>query len=38
MLTYEAPEGNLKRAREKIDQLAFIGGPSLYMRIEEGDL
>jgi homoserine dehydrogenase len=38
MLTYEAPEGNLKKARKKIDELPFIGGPSVYMRIEEGDL
>ena len=38
MLTYEAPEGSLKQAIEKIDRLSFIGGPSVHMRIEEGDL
>jgi homoserine dehydrogenase len=38
MLTYEASEGSLKQAIEKIDRLSFIGGPSVHMRIEEGDL
>ena len=38
MLTYEASEGSLKLAIEKIDRLSFIGGPSVHMRIEEGDL
>jgi homoserine dehydrogenase len=38
MLTYEASEGNLKQATEKIDRLSFIGGPSVHIRIEEGDL
>jgi homoserine dehydrogenase len=38
MLTYEASEGSLKQAIEKIDRLSFIGGPSVHIRIEEGDL
>ena len=38
MLSYEAPEGSLKQAIEKIDRLSFIGGPSVHIRIEEGDL
>lgn len=38
MLTYEATEGNLRKAREKIDRLPFIGGPSVYLRIEENNL
>lgn len=38
MLTYEASEGNLRKAREKIDRLPFIGTPSVYLRIEENNL
>ncbi len=37
MLTYEASEGSLKQAIEKIDQLSFIGGPSVHIRIEENN-
>ncbi len=38
MLTYEASEGSLKQAIEKIDRLSFIGGPSVHIRIEENNL
>ena len=38
MLTYEASVGNLTRAKEKIDQLPFIEGPSVHIRIEENNL
>lgn len=37
MLTHEAEEGPLKRAKEEIDNLPFIKGESLYLRIEEGN-
>jgi homoserine dehydrogenase len=38
MLTYGASVGNLMRAKEKIDQLPFIEGPSVHIRIEENNL
>jgi homoserine dehydrogenase len=38
MRTYEASEGSLKQAIEKIDRLSFIGGASVHIRIEQGDL
>ena len=38
MLTYEASEGNLKKAKAKIDELSFIEGPSVHIRIEENNL
>jgi homoserine dehydrogenase len=38
MLTYEAPEENLKRAKAEIDGLPFIDGESVHIRIEEGEL
>ena len=38
MLTYEATEENLGLAKEKIDALPFVGGESVYMRIEESKL
>jgi homoserine dehydrogenase len=36
MLTHEAIEKNLKSAKVKIDQLPFIKGESVHIRIEEG--
>jgi homoserine dehydrogenase len=38
MLTYEATEENLKKAKAEIDRLPFIGGESVHVRIEEGEL
>lgn len=38
MLTYEATEENLKRAKREIDRLDFIDGGSVHIRIEEGEL
>ena len=38
MLTYEATEESLGLAKEKIDALPFVGGESVYMRIEESKL
>jgi homoserine dehydrogenase len=36
MLTYEASEENMKRAKAEIDALPFIEGESVHIRIEEG--
>ncbi|MCX7857517.1 MAG: homoserine dehydrogenase [Deltaproteobacteria bacterium] len=36
MLTHEAEEGPLKKAKDEIDKLSFIKGETLYLRIEEG--
>jgi len=38
MLTHEASENNLKKAKIEIDQLPFIKGESIHIRIEEGNL
>ncbi len=38
MLTHEAGEKNLKKAKEEIDKLPFIKGESVHIRIEEGNL
>jgi homoserine dehydrogenase len=38
MLTYEATEEHLKRAKREIDRLDFIGGESVHIRIEEGNI
>jgi len=38
MLTYEATEENLKRAKAEIDSLSFIDGESVHIRIEAGGL
>jgi homoserine dehydrogenase len=38
MLTHEAIEKNLKKAKSEIDKLPFIRGGSVYIRIEEGML
>ena len=38
MLTHEAAEAHLLRAKGEIDALPFIEGEGVYMRIEEGGL
>jgi homoserine dehydrogenase len=38
MLTYEATEENLKKAKAEIDGLPFIEGESVHIRIEAGGL
>jgi homoserine dehydrogenase len=38
MLTYEATEENLRKAKAEIDGLAFTGAESVHIRIEEGEL
>jgi homoserine dehydrogenase len=38
MLTYEATEENLRKAKAEIDRLPFIEGESVHIRIEEGEL
>lgn len=38
MLTYEAAEENLKKARAEIDSLPFLDGKSVHIRIEAGAL
>ncbi len=38
MLTYEATEENLKKAKAEIDRLPFIQGESVHIRIEAGGL
>jgi homoserine dehydrogenase len=38
MLTYEAAEENLKKAKAEIDRLPFIDGESVHIRIESGGL
>jgi homoserine dehydrogenase len=38
MLTYEASEGNLKKAKAEIDKLSFIGEETVHIRIEEREL
>jgi len=38
MVTHEAIEKDLKKAKEKIDKLPFIKGESVHIRIEEGNL
>ncbi|OPY69886.1 MAG: Homoserine dehydrogenase [Syntrophorhabdaceae bacterium PtaU1.Bin034] len=38
MLTYEATEENLRKAKAEIDRLAFTGAESVHIRIEEGEL
>jgi homoserine dehydrogenase len=38
MLTHEASEKNLKMAKIEIDQLPFIKGGSIHIRIEEGSV
>ena len=38
ILTHEAGEKNLKKAKEEIDKLPFIKGESVHIRIEEGNL
>lgn len=35
MLTYEASEGNLRKAKAEIDKLPFIGEETVHIRIEE---
>ncbi len=37
MLTHEAKEGSLRKAKDEIDRLPFVKEESLYLRIEEGD-
>jgi homoserine dehydrogenase len=38
MLTYEAPEAQLRKAKAEIDELPFISGESVHIRIEEGSV
>lgn len=38
MLTYEASEENLRKAKAEIDALAFTGAESVHIRIEENKL
>jgi homoserine dehydrogenase len=38
MLTYEASEGNLQKAKAEIDKLPFIDEETVHMRIEAGGL
>ncbi len=38
MLTYEATEGHLRKAKAEIDRLPFIQGESVHIRIEAGKL
>lgn len=38
MLTYEASEANLQKAKAEIDRLPFIGEETMHIRIEEGRL
>lgn len=38
MLTYEASEGNLQKAKAEIDRLSFIGEETVHIRIEERKL
>lgn len=38
MLTYEASEGNLQKAKAEIDELPFIGERTMHIRIEEREL
>jgi homoserine dehydrogenase len=38
MITYEASEENMRRAKEEIDGQSFVAGESLHMRIEEDNL
>lgn len=38
MLTHEASEKNLKKAKSVIDKLSFIKGESVHIRVEEGNL
>jgi homoserine dehydrogenase len=38
MLTYEASEGDLRKAKAEIDRLSFIGEETVHIRIEEGSL
>jgi homoserine dehydrogenase len=38
MLTHEASEKNLKKAKSEIDKLSFMKGESVHIRVEEGDL
>jgi homoserine dehydrogenase len=38
MLTYEASEGNLQKAKAEIDRLPFIGEETVHIRIEEREL
>ena len=38
MLTYEATEEHLKRAKADIDRLSFVQGESVHIRIEAGGL
>lgn len=38
MLTHEASENSLKKAKIEINQLPFIKGESVHIRIEEGNL
>jgi homoserine dehydrogenase len=38
MLTHEASEKNLKKAKSEIDKLSFIKGESVHIRVEEGNL
>lgn len=38
MLTHEAGEKELRKAKEEIDRLPFIEGESVHIRIEEGNL
>lgn len=38
MVTHEATEKGLKKAKEEIDRLPFIKGDSVHIRIEEGNL
>jgi homoserine dehydrogenase len=38
ILTHEAAEKNLKKAKNEIDKLSFIKGESVHIRVEEGNL
>ncbi|HEX2967379.1 MAG TPA: homoserine dehydrogenase [Syntrophorhabdaceae bacterium] len=38
MLTHDAREKDLKKAKKTIDNLSFIKGESVHMRVEEGNL
>jgi homoserine dehydrogenase len=38
ILTHEANEKNLKKAKSEIDKLSFIKGESVHIRVEEGNL
>ena len=38
MVTHDAPEEGLRKAKEEIDKLSLTKGESVHIRIEEGNL